>query len=137
MDAAEVLQRYFAETIGGDLDAVDRYFVVAPDYVLITEDDHELGKLIPWAGRQTDRAGIKHAYGSLLQSLEVLEARPGVMSTDREHVSVDGVFRYRARATGKEVTSAWAAHATIQDGRIARYRFYENSYAVAAALQPG
>lgn len=136
MDAPEVLQRYFAETTGGDLSAVDRYFAESPDYVLIAEDDQELAKLVPWAGRQTDRAGIKQAYGRLLESLEILEAHPGVTSTDGQHVSVDGVFRYRARATGKVTTSAWAAHATIQDDRIVRYRFYEDSYAVAAALRP-
>lgn len=46
MDAAEVLQRYFAESSSVDLDAVDRYFVERPHYVLITEED-ELRKLVP------------------------------------------------------------------------------------------
>jgi len=136
MSPAEVLQTYFAETMSGDMTAVDRHFVAAPDYVLIAEDNPELRRLLPWVGRQTDREGIKHAYQMLLDALEVTEATPGGVVADGDHVAVHGTFRYRSRATDKTVTSAWAVHAVVREDRIAEYRFYEDSYAVATALRP-
>jgi len=135
MSPAEVLQTYFAETMSGDMTAVDRHFVAAPDYVLIAEDT-ELRQLLPWVGRQTDREGIKHAYQMLLDALEVTEATPGAIVADGDHVAAHGTFRYRTRETNKPVTSAWAVHAVVREDCIAEYRFYEDSYAVATALRP-
>ena len=134
VDAAEVVQQYFARTMRGDLEAVEEYFAESPDYVLLAEGDPELATIVPWAGRQADREGIKRAYGMLLETLEVVDSRPGVMMSDGEHVSADGVFVYRVRPTGAVVTSAWAAHATVRGGRIVRFRFYEDSYAVARGM---
>lgn len=61
MGPADVLQSYFAETMGGDMTAVDRHFAESPECVLIVEDDRELRKRLLWVGRQTDREGIKRA----------------------------------------------------------------------------
>ena len=132
--AAETLQQYFSRTMRGDMEAVDQYFTESPDYVLLSDDDPELRRILPWAGRQVDREGIKRAYGALLETLEVVDSRPGVMMSSGEHVSVDGVFVYRVRPTGAVVTSPWAVHATVQDGRIVRFHFYEDSYAVARGM---
>lgn len=137
MGPADVLQSYFAETMGGDMTAVDRHFAESPEYVLIAEDDPKLRTLLPWVGRQTDREGIKRAYRMLLEALEVIDARPGAVVEQGEHVVVHGTFRYRARTTNKTADSAWAVHAIVRDSRIVEYRFYENSHAVAEALRPG
>jgi len=136
MSSADVLQTYFAETMSGDMTAVDRHFVASPDYVLIAEDNPASKELLPWTGRQTDRQGIKRAYAMLLDALEVTNVTPGATVIDGEHVPIHGTFRYRARATNKTVNSAWAVHAVVRGDRIAEYRFYEDSYAVAAALRP-
>lgn len=132
--AAEVLQQYFSRTMRGDMEAVDQYFTQSPDYVLLSDEDAELQRILPWAGRQVDREGIKRAYGMLLETLEVVDSHPGVLMSSGEHVSVDGVFVYRVQPTGAVVTSPWAAHATVRDGRIVRFRFYEDSYAVARGM---
>jgi ketosteroid isomerase-like protein len=136
MSAAQVLQSYFTETMGGDLSAVDRYFADQPDYVLVAKRNHALTEVLPWTGRQTDRAGIKAAYGKLLAEFEVLDATQDAVIEAGEHVAVFGTFRYRARSTGRVVDSAWAVHAAVRDGAIVSYRFHEDSHAVAAAVAP-
>lgn len=134
MSAACVLQSYFAETMGGDLSAVDRYFSEAPDYVLVAEHNRTLSEVLPWVGRQTDREGIKWAYAALLAELEVLEATQDFVVESGEQVAVFGTFRYRARSTGRVADTAWSIHAAVHDGAIVSYRFHEDSHAVAAAV---
>jgi hypothetical protein len=135
MTPADTLQRYFAETMTGDLDAVARFFPEPADYVLIADDDPPLNAVMPWVGRWRSHAEIKRAYEALLDALEVLEARPGHVVEQDERVAVDGVFRYRARATDRIAESAWAAHARVRGDQIVEYRFYENAFAVARALR--
>lgn len=134
MGAAQVLQRYFAETMAGDLSAVDRYFAEAPDYVLVAEHNDALRETLPWVGRQTDRAGIKAAYGALLAELEVLDATQDAVVEDGERVAAFGTFRYRARSTGRVIDTGWSAHAAVRDDTIVSLRFYEDSHAVATAV---
>lgn len=134
MSAAHVLQSYFAETMGGDLSAVDRCFAETPDYVLVAEHNSALREILPWVGRQTDRKGIKAAYAALLAELEVLDATQDAVVEAGEHVAVFGTFRYRARSTGRIVDTPWSTHAAVRDGAIVSYRFHEDSHAVAAAV---
>lgn len=131
---SEVLQAYFAETMQGDLTAVDRYFTEQPDYVLISPTNPELASILPWVGAQPDRESIKSAYGKLLSELAVVGSTPGATFEAGENVFVSGSFRYEARATGKVVESDWAVHATVRDGRIHSFHFYEDSHAVASAF---
>ncbi|MGC3996410.1 MAG: nuclear transport factor 2 family protein [Anaeromyxobacter sp.] len=46
-----------------------------------------------------------------------------------------GRFTHRVRATGKPFSSAWALRCVIAEGRIRRFRFYEDSAAYLAAAR--
>lgn len=135
MNPAETLEAYFAETMSGDLSAVDRYFHPSPDYVLIAETNASLRSRMPWVGRQTDRDGIKRAYGALLDALEVCAVSPGATLVQGEDVAVFGSFSYRARATGMTTDSLWAVHAVVSGDLIVKYQFIEDSQAVASILE--
>lgn len=45
-------------------------------------------------------------------------------------VVVLGSFKHLALPTNKEVGSEFAAHLEVRDGKIAAYRFFEDSYAL-------
>lgn len=132
---AEVLVAYFEETMQGDLTAVDRYFAEDPQYVLIAPANDELAEILPWVGARSDRDGIKRAYGMLLSECDVIGATQDVLFDAGEHVVVCGTFEYRARATGRVVSSDWAVHATVRAGLIRTFHFYEDSYALASAFR--
>lgn len=131
----EVLKAYFAETMQGDLTAIDRYFVDDPQYVLIAPSNPELAAILPCVGAQSSREGIKRAYGMLLSELNVIGATEDVVFDAGEHVVVCGTFTYEAKPTGRTVNSDWAVHATVRDGLIQTFHFYEDSYAVASAFR--
>ena len=133
--ASEVLGAYFQETMSGDLTAVDRYFAEEPDYVMICRTNSELAAILPWVGAQTDREGIKQAYGRLLAELEVLDASQEVVFDSPRQVAIEGRFTYRARSTGAVVDSDWSVFATVGAGGIEVFRYYEDSYAVASAFR--
>lgn len=48
-----------------------------------------------------------------------------------------GHLTHRVRATGRLFDSAWATVCDLKDGRIARYRFYEDTAALHAAFGVG
>lgn len=121
--------------MAGDLAAVDRYFAEEPDYLMIGPSDSELAAILPWVGAQSDREGIKQAYGKLLTELEVLNASQEVVFDSDEQVAMRGTFTYRARSTDAVVDSNWTVHATVRDGRVHVFRYYEDSYAVASAFR--
>jgi ketosteroid isomerase-like protein len=52
-------------------------------------------------------------------------------------VAVFGHFRYRAVSTGKDMETDWAIRIRMKDGRIARYHFFEDTFAIAAAFRHG
>ncbi len=47
-----------------------------------------------------------------------------------------GYFHHRTRLTGKDFRSHWACLCNLENGKISRYRFYEDTAALEVSLTP-
>jgi ketosteroid isomerase-like protein len=48
---------------------------------------------------------------------------------------VFGQFQFRAKSTGKLMETDWVVRLTMQDSKIARGQFFENTFAIANAFR--
>lgn len=91
-------------------------------------------EVIPWTGVVIKgHDGVQRFFDMLLADFEVIEIVDRKTLVDGDTAAVFGDFRYRHRWTGKIVESDFAIEILVRDGKIARFHFYENTYAVVAA----
>lgn len=88
---------------------------------------------LPWIGRRHGRAGIAQFYRDLLQNLEPERYEIHSVLADGDRAVVSGEFASRIRRTGKLAETPFLIEITVRDGLITRYRFLEDSHAVAQA----
>ena len=63
---------------------------------------------------------------------KAFEVRDVIEQGDR--VAFFGSFTYRARNTGKEVTSLFSLYAKVTDGEISYVQFMEDTFATSASV---
>jgi ketosteroid isomerase-like protein len=63
---------------------------------------------------------------------KAFEVRDVIEQGDR--VAFFGSFTYRARNTGKEVTSLFSLYAKVTDGKVSYVQFMEDTFATAASV---
>lgn len=87
-------------------------------------------------------AGLHHGKEEVRRWLELLPLnfRPLYFKTYRFFESGDevvfiGSFRHLVLPTGNEVSSEFAAHCVTRGGKVAAYKFLEDSYALYRAFQ--
>jgi uncharacterized protein len=108
------------------------------EWVVAQEDSPATRSVIPWTGRvMKGHDGVEAFFGTLLADFEVLEINDRKLIAEGDTAAVFGNFRYRNRGTGKIVESDFAIEILVADGKIARFHFYENTYAVVEASTHG
>ena len=76
-------------------------------------------------------------YFSLLgETLEFEQFEPREFVAQDDTVVVLGFERSLGKATGRTVEQEWAHVYTLRDGKIAKGRFFEDTAAYVAALEP-
>ena len=133
---AEIIQAILANPT--DLDTVGE--LVAPDatYVLLSYDNPDLKRLMPWAG--TSRSGPEAVAGTYARvgrywSNEGFSVEDVIEREDK--VAVFGRFTYRSTTLGKAVTSPFAILARIGGGRVTYMQFMEDTFGTAATFRAG
>ncbi|NLH79248.1 MAG: SnoaL-like domain-containing protein [Phyllobacteriaceae bacterium] len=127
-----LVHRLFA-AFGDSPEAVSALF--APDgEILAVRPDAEPGH--PLYGTHRGPDGIRRVLAAFAATFEPehFEIDDVVETPDRAWAS--GRFGYRVRATGHLFASDWALKLELRDGKIRRYRFFEDSEALALALRP-
>jgi ketosteroid isomerase-like protein len=93
---------------------------------------------VPWIGRVFQ--GKDEVQGFLQQlfsenNFEVLGFDFNDYVEQNNIVVVFGVFKYKARTTGKIVESDFAVKVTLENSKIKKYFFYENTFAVVESFK--
>ncbi|GAA1027645.1 MULTISPECIES: nuclear transport factor 2 family protein [Amycolatopsis] len=126
-----VVGELFARLAKADLDGLDGLFAEEVDW-------HIPGAagLVPWLGRRRTPAEVADFFASVSRYViqELFEVDR--IFVDGEESVVTGRLRSVVRATGRPVESQFAIRITVVGGRIKRYLFLEDSYAVANAVRP-
>lgn len=89
---------------------------------------------VPYAGLWRGRQQVEEFFKSL-GTVDIEQFEPQEFITQEDTVVVLGRERFRVKATGKAVENPWALVFRLRQGKIAQFRTYEDTAAVAAAFR--
>ncbi len=127
----DIVQQTYAAVGRGDISAV---------LDLLTDDVEwtlQGPATIPFAGTRHGREGITDFFTLVAQSLEFELFEPYEVVAQGDTVVAIGKERSRSTASGRTVVQEWAHVYTLRDGKIARFRAFEDTAALEAAFNGG
>ena len=89
--------------------------------------------IAPWVGERKGRQAVAAFYRDLGQYIQPLSFNITTLLTEYERGVALGSLECKVLGTGKTVSSEFAIEFEVVNDLITRYRFFENSYAVAMA----
>lgn len=122
---------------GGWHDLVDNIFHADLVYLNFakTADSPETHAAIPWSGEWSGAAGLAE-FQKLIDANFVIDGFDDHTYLEvGDQVAIFSRLNYTARSTGRSVASDTATLMHFRDGRIGRYQFYENTFAIANAFR--
>ena len=90
---------------------------------------------IPFAGSRRGPEQVGEFFAALAGSMEHEAFEPREFVAQGDTVIVVGHERVRVRATGRVVENPWVMVFTLRYGRVARYRAFEDTHAMAEAFR--
>jgi len=90
---------------------------------------------IAFAGHRRGVPEVMQFFAALNGALEFEKFEPQEFIAQGDKVVVIGVSRVRGRGTGRSTDNDWVAVITLRNGKVIRYRLYEDTIALAAALR--
>lgn len=90
---------------------------------------------VSWLGRRKNRQEVTNFYQTLWKNTEPVFVNVDNIFIDGEKAVIAGDFSIKMLQTNEVVDSAFFIQMTIKDGQIVKYRFLEDSHAVAVALK--
>ena len=110
--------------------------VTTPDvtYVSLSENNPALKAILPWAGGHKGPEEMARVFEGVAKAWETkaFEVRDVIEQGDR--VAFFGSFTYRARNTGKEVTSLFSIYAKVTGGKVSYVQFLEDTFATSGSV---
>lgn len=127
----QTVQALFAAFQRGDVDRV--LGMLAEDVEWSSGGPPE----IPYAGTYCGREAVARFLATLDAELDYERWEPKEFIAEGDIVAVVGEERWRAKRTGKVVANPWVLVLTLRDGKVTRFRNFEDTAAVAAAFHNG
>jgi ketosteroid isomerase-like protein len=125
-----VVQNAFAAFAARDLKGV---------MALLADDIEWQGartKDIPYGGHFHGKDQLAKFFANLGQNIEYEYFEAAEYVNHNERVIALGRERFLVKSTGRHVDNEWAMVLTVTEGRIARFRVYEDTAAVVAGFKP-
>jgi hypothetical protein len=91
------------------------------------------GEGFPLAGTYRGRDGVASFFQKLQQEADILEFQPREFLADGDRVLVVGWERMKIKTTGRGAEIDWVMSFTVRDGKIAAFREYTDTKAIADA----
>ncbi|WP_299404765.1 nuclear transport factor 2 family protein [uncultured Roseobacter sp.] len=134
----ETLKAYFASFRDADWrEQIPELF--HPDIVYLNFASEEISpetkQALPWAGTWRGHDGVIAFQEMLNDNFDIRGFEDPDYFENGDEVAVFGVLRFTAAPTARDVDSDFAVRATVRDGRISRYHFYEDTFAIAHAFR--
>jgi ketosteroid isomerase-like protein len=89
----------------------------------------------PYAGPHRGREQVARFFSVIDQTLEVQQFEPQEFIAQGDTVVVLGHERSRVRSTGRTFEQDWAMVYTLREGKVVRFRTYEDTAAQLAAFR--
>ena len=104
---------------------------------LLTSDvawEFPASKVIPWAGTFTGPGEVARFFAALLEHSQPEAFEPLHFVASEDRVVVLGRERFLVKSTGLTWACEWAHAFTVRDGKIAGFREYTDTAAIASAF---
>ncbi|KAI9022030.1 hypothetical protein DFJ74DRAFT_671398 [Hyaloraphidium curvatum] len=124
---------FFNGFAAGDMGAVFGALADDVEYV-VNSRDTATKEAIPWSDTFRGKDAVQAFFVRLTGAFDVLAFKLDTVLADGGEAAAFGSFLYRAKATGKEAPTEWAARIAVEGGKITKYQFFEDSYAIARAF---
>jgi len=131
----QAVRDFFQAFKNGDLGAIERLTTPDVEWLVVGTHTSETVAALPWVGLHKGRDAVNKFFAALVSSIEVITFDPQDYIAQGDAVAVFGYFKYRAVSTKKLMETDWAIKIRLRDGKIARYHFFEDTYAIAAAFR--
>jgi len=95
----------------------------------------ETKQALPWAGTWRGHDGVIAFQEMLNRNFTIRGFEDPDYFENGDEVAVFGVLKFTATPTTRDVDSDFAVRATVRNGWIARYHFYEDTFAIAHAFR--
>jgi uncharacterized protein len=127
-----VVQEFLAARLAGDTGRLVTLFADQVDWLLAENP------AVPWIRPRSTAAECAAQFTELMEFTVPKAARASIDTflVDGADAVLMGYLSGTVRATGKSFEGPFALHLSVEDGRIARHRLYENSLSIADACTP-
>lgn len=127
------------QLLRGSKDPAVVHALVAPaaTYVSLNYDNHELKRIMPWAGTARGPEAILNTYTRVAELWESEAFDVETIFGDGENVAVFGRFTYRSKTLGKSITSPFSIFAKVNDGQVTYMQFMEDTFGTASTFRSG
>lgn len=134
----DVVQRN-VDVVQGTYEAVGRGDI--PALLDLLTDDVEWTlqgpSVIPFAGTRHGREAVAEFFSLVGETLEFLQFEPREFVAQGDKVVVLGYERNLIKPTGRTFEQEWAHVYTLRDGKIAKFRAFEDTAAYVVAFDAG
>lgn len=105
-------------------------------YVSLNERNPDLQAILPWTGTHKGPESIVEVLKGVAETWETkaFEVRDVVEQGDS--VAFFGTFTYRARKTGRQITSPFSLFAKLTNGKISHIQFMEDTFGTSGTVNP-
>jgi len=112
--------------------------LTTPDvtYVSLNENNPDLKAILPWAGTNKGPETIAGLFKAITETWETKDFEVRDIVEQGDNVAFFGVFTYRGRETGREVTSPFSLFAKLTNGKISYLQFLEDTFATSRTVNP-
>lgn len=124
----DIVRQTYAAVSRGDIPAVLNLLAEDVDWTL------QGPTMIPFAGTHHGRDGVAEFFTLVGETIDFEQFEPRDFVAHGDTVVVLGYERNHIKPTGRTFVQEWAHVYTIRDGRIARFRAFEDTAAYVAAL---
>ncbi len=124
------IDAYLAKTRARDLDGAVALFSEDVDW----DAPAPASGAAPWSGRRSSRAEVAEFFRLLHAYLERRDFTVTHAVVEGDHGVIIGRLTDTVKATGATLATPFAAHVTVRDGQIVGYSLFEDTHALAKAL---
>ena len=130
--AVELTQSLLGAIFSGAMEAA--MAITSPEAAFISTNPNS-NPDNPMHGTFIGHEGAKAFFGGFAEILEPGDFVITAAFGDETHAALYGTLKHTVRATGKPFESDWALITQFDNGRLVLYHFYEDTEALAEAMQ--
>lgn len=133
MSSTTPVKQFFSAFGKGDVDGVVSTFTPDATITAVRAGARPHGEL---HGTYVGTAGVHEFLAAMGTTLDTKDFTVDVIAGDGDVAFAKGAFTHIVKRTGRSFQSDWALMCRVRDGRIAEFRFFEDSAAFVAASAP-